>query len=60
VLALVSGALPAESSFFRNPQVDLRVALWATVLLVVAGAVAGFFPARRAASVQPVVALRDE
>jgi putative ABC transport system permease protein len=60
VLALVSGALPAESSFFRNPQVDLRVALWATVLLVVAGAIAGFFPARRAASVQPVVALRDE
>ncbi|MBP1643995.1 MAG: transporter ATP-binding protein, partial [Acidobacteria bacterium] len=52
--------LPAESSFFRNPQVDLRVALWATVLLVVAGAIAGFFPARRAASVQPVVALRDE
>jgi putative ABC transport system permease protein len=60
VLALVSGALPAESSFFRNPQVDLRVALWATVLLVVAGAVAGFFPARRAASIQPVQALRDE
>jgi putative ABC transport system permease protein len=60
VLELVSGALPPESSFFRNPQVDLDVALWATVLLVVAGAVAGFFPARRAASVQPVVALRDE
>ncbi|GMU65407.1 MAG: ABC transporter permease [Acidobacteriota bacterium] len=60
VLELVSKYLPPESSFFRNPQVDLRVALWATVLLVVAGAVAGFFPARRAASVQPVVALRDE
>jgi putative ABC transport system permease protein len=60
VLELVSSYLPPESSFFRNPQVDLRVALWATVLLVVAGAVAGFFPARRAASVQPVVALRDE
>jgi putative ABC transport system permease protein len=30
------------------------------VLLVVAGAVAGFFPARRAASIRPVEALRDE
>jgi len=60
VLELVSGALPPESSFFRNPQVDLGVALWATVLLVVAGGIAGFFPARRAAAVQPVVALRDE
>ncbi|KAB2967382.1 MAG: ABC transporter permease [Thermoanaerobaculia bacterium] len=60
VLELVSRALPAESSFFRNPQVDLRVAFWATVLLVVAGAIAGFFPARRAALVQPVEALREE
>jgi putative ABC transport system permease protein len=60
VLELVSGALPPESSFFRNPQVDLGVAFWATVLLVVAGGIAGFFPARRAAAVQPVVALRDE
>ncbi len=52
--------LPEESSFFRNPQVDLSTALWATALLIVAGTVAGFFPARRAASVQPVEALRDE
>jgi putative ABC transport system permease protein len=56
----VAGALPAESEFFRNPQVDLRVAVSATLLLVVAGAFAGFFPARRAASIQPVVALREE
>ena len=60
LLELVAGFLPAESSFFRNPEVDLGVALWATVLLIVAGALAGFFPARRAAAVEPVVALRDE
>ena len=60
LLELVSSNLPDESSFFRNPQVDLATALWATLLLIVAGTVAGFFPARRAAAVQPVVALRDE
>ncbi len=60
VLEGVAGALPAESEFFRNPQVDLRVAISATVLLVIAGAFAGFFPARRAASIQPVVALRED
>ncbi len=49
-----------QSSFFRNPAVDVRVALSATVLLVVAGALAGFFPARRAAAIRPVEALRDE
>jgi putative ABC transport system permease protein len=60
VLEAVGRALPPDSSFFRQPQVDLSIAFWATVLLVVAGAIAGFFPARRAASVQPVEALRDE
>jgi putative ABC transport system permease protein len=60
VLEAVGKALPAESEFFRNPQVDLRVAISATVLLVISGAVAGFFPARRAASIQPVVALRED
>ncbi len=60
VLETVSELLPKEASFFRDPHVDLHIAGWATVLLIVAGGVAGFFPARRAASVQPVVALRED
>ncbi len=59
VLEGLSRAIP-DAAFFRNPQVDLRVALSATVLLIVAGTVAGFFPARRAAAIRPNEALRDE
>lgn len=60
VLEGVAKVLPEDAGFFRNPQIDLGIAIWSTVLLVVAGTVAGFFPARRAASIQPVQALRDE
>ncbi len=48
-----------ELPFFRNPAVDLRAALVATLLIVVAGLVAGLLPARRAARVSPMEALRD-
>ncbi len=59
VLQLMAHAIQG-SDFFRNPEVNLGVAVSATVLLVVAGAIAGFIPARRAAAVRPVEALRDE
>lgn len=45
---------------FINPTVGLDVAFQATLLLVVAGTVAGLFPARKAAKVRPIEALRAE
>jgi putative ABC transport system permease protein len=48
------------TSFFDRPEVDLGVALAATVLLVVAGAVAGLVPATKAARVKPIEALRAD
>ncbi|MEI6748251.1 MAG: ABC transporter permease [Bacteroidales bacterium] len=59
LLELVSKYLP-PSDFFRNPEADFTIAVSATILLVFAGAVAGFVPARKAAAVKPVEALRDE
>ena len=44
--------------FLRNPDVDLKVALIAAGVLVGCGALAGFFPARHAAKVSPMEALR--
>jgi putative ABC transport system permease protein len=58
-LALIDSLLP-PTEMFAHPQVDLTVALGATVLLVIAGALAGLFPARAAARVNPIKALRDE
>jgi putative ABC transport system permease protein len=49
-----------DSDFFKNPNVDLSIAIWANVLLIIAGVLAGLFPARKAAAVKPIEALRDE
>jgi putative ABC transport system permease protein len=59
VVELVASRFPA-APFFRQPSVSLDVALSATLLIMAAGALAGFFPAYRAARVSPVAALRSE
>ena len=43
-----------------NPTVSLGMAIGATVVLIVAGTIAGIFPARQAAKVKPIEALRAE
>ena len=56
----LAGALIEEGQTIAAPEIDLQVALLATVILIVSGAVAGWIPARHAARVSPVEALRAE
>lgn len=67
-LGLVAGVVVIELAaiylpkfdLFQHPEVDFSVAIGAVVLLVIAGLIAGFVPARRAAAILPVEALREE
>ena len=59
LLELLASAIPG-SEFFRDPTIDFSVALRSLIALLVAGAIAGFIPARRAAAIRPIEALRDE
>ena len=49
-----------EKYFILNPSVETYVVVGATIVLVIAGTIAGYIPAKRAASIKPIVALNDE
>lgn len=54
------GALLGDTPAVKNPGVDIAVAVEVTMVLVVAGALAGLFPALKALKVKPVEALATE
>lgn len=47
-----------QAKYFVNPTVDLSTCLTATVIIIVAGVLAGLFPALGAVKVKPIDALR--
>ena len=58
-LSLIGDTLEAEY-YITNPYIELSTAITATIILIVFGALAGYLPARRAARIKPIIALRDE
>ena len=49
-----------DMSIFLNPTVSLSVALSATLLIIAAGVLAGYFPARKAVKITAIEAMRNE
>ena len=49
-----------EKYFISSPYIETSNAIWATITLIFFGALAGYLPARKAAKIKPIVALRDK
>lgn len=49
-----------EDYFIKNPYINIETALFSTLILILFGGIAGYVPAKRAASIKPIIALRDE
>lgn len=47
-------------TFFEDPTVDLSIAIEATLTLIIAGTLAGLFPALKAVRIRPIEALRAD
>tara|TARA_A100000164_G_scaffold25190_1_gene19787 strand:- start:3518 stop:4747 length:1230 start_codon:yes stop_codon:yes gene_type:complete len=60
IIVLENIGLKLEEYFIKNPFIDLGTSIAATIILILFGAIAGYIPAKRASSIKPIVALRDE
>lgn len=63
LIELINKNLPdaaSQDTMFLNPNIDFQVALTALLIIVVSGVLAGLVPAKRAVSIKPIDALRDE
>jgi len=58
--AAAANADGLQMSIFKNPTIDLNYVLFATLILIIAGVIAGYMPARRAVKVKPIEAMREE
>ncbi len=57
VLSMAGNTGEEGFTIFKDPTVDLSIVLAATVVMVIAGVIAGYVPAKRAVSIKPIEAL---
>ncbi|NMH87573.1 ABC transporter permease [Flavivirga algicola] len=58
VLELVGPSL--KTYFIKDPGVSTSLVIGATITLILAGAIAGYLPAKKASRIKPIVALRND
>jgi putative ABC transport system permease protein len=59
ILSLIGDSLEKDY-FIKDPSVSPIIVLGATLVLISAGLIAGYVPAKRAASIKPIEALRAD
>ena len=56
----IEGKILEDDYFITNPGINSGTAIFVTILLIICGTLAAYIPAKKAARIKPIVALRDE
>ena len=59
LLSLIGDSLE-EDYFIKDPSVSTGIVIGATIVLILSGLIAGYVPAKKAANIKPIVALRAD
>ena len=57
---MIESGAEEMNKIFIHPSADFNIAVTATLVLILAGLIAGYVPAKRAAAIKPIEALHDE
>ena len=49
-----------KSDFFLDPEINITIVIVALFIILISGALASFFPSKKASLIKPIVALRDD
>ena len=60
VQSAAQSASETGMTVFKDPTVELSIVLISTSILIIAGVIAGYMPARRAVRIKPIEAMREE
>jgi len=58
ILSAIGSSL--EKYFIKDPSVSIEIVIAATIVLILSGLIAAYLPAKRAAGIKPIVALRAD
>lgn len=59
ILSLIGNNLE-EKYFIKDPSVSTEIVIGATIILILSGLIAGYIPAKKAANIKPIEALRAD
>ncbi len=60
IISMIEGGADEMNYIFNHPSADFNIAVTATLVLILAGLIAGYVPAKRASAIKPIEALHDE
>jgi putative ABC transport system permease protein len=60
IVAMITSNMPSDNMMFQDPNMSFKAAVFATVIVILSGLLAGVLPAWRAIQIKAIDAIREE